>query len=222
MSTSGIDSWIGDYYQSIPSEERHSFCLGQMCWAPIPYIPPCDPLSILDIQEYNPLDESRISFRIVPATKNIFRDRHVPIKALEWQTDEEIIPLKAKRRPVIVVSQEQHTVEAARTPDRLVTYLVTPIYSAASHDPAFVTRIKHLEYSQFFHLAEDSRFNRREAFARLDRIQPAHRTLMEPMAVRLSDSAWMLLKAWISYYLTGDLDEYIAGIRNELLKEFYS
>ena len=179
-------------------------------------------MSILDIQDYNPIDESRLSFRIVPASQNIFRDRHVPIKALEWQTDEEIIPLKAKMRPVIVISQEQYTVEAARTPDKLVTYLVAPIYSVADHDPAFVARIKHLEYNQFFYLAEDAGFNRREAFVRLDRIQPTHKTLMKPRPVRISDSAWTLLKAWIFYYITGDLDELVAEIRNDLLKEFYT
>lgn len=218
-----MQSWIGDFYQRVPPEEHYSFHMGQFYWAPIPYVPPCSPLHILDIQSYDPLNESRISFKIVPATKNVFKDRHVPIKALEWQTDEEIIPLRAKKRPVVIISQEQHDVAAVRTPDDLVTYLVAPVYSITpDHDPAFVARIKHLEYNQFFYLAEDSRFNRREAFARLDRIQPAHKRLMEPIPVRLSESAWMLLKAWVIYYLTGELDELIADIRSELLKEFYT
>jgi hypothetical protein len=32
---------------------------------------------------------------------------------------------------------------------------------------------------------------------------------MAPIPVRLSESAWMLLKAWVIYYLTGELDELI-------------
>jgi hypothetical protein len=71
-------------------------------------------------------------------------------------------------------------------------------------------------------LAEDSHFNRKESFVRLDRIQPAHKTLLEPMPFRLSDDALFIFKAWVIYYLTGDLDELVAGIRNELLKEFYT
>ena len=218
-----MQRWVGDFYQRVPSEDQYSFGQGQFYWAPIPYLPPCDPLHILDIKDYDPRDETRITLTIVPATRNAFRDRHVPIKALEWETDEEIIPLRAKKRPVVVISQEQHDVAAVRTPDDLVTYLVAPVYSiTAEHDPAFVARVKHLEYNQFFYLAEDSHFNRREAFARLDRIQPAHKRLMEPIPVRLSDSAWMLFKGWVSYYLTGELDELIADIRSELLKEFYT
>jgi hypothetical protein len=148
-----MQRWIREFYAAVPQEERYKFHAGQFCRAPVPYVPSCHPLSLLDIKDYDPLNETRITFRIVPATANAFRDRHIPIKALEWETDEEIFPLKAKKRPVLIVSTEQYDATAVRTPDRLITYLVAPVYSvSADHDPAFIARMRHLEYNQFFYL----------------------------------------------------------------------
>ena len=217
----GIGELIGDFYERVPTSDR-SLQLGQFCWAPIPYIPPRKPLVILDLKEYDPRDESMLTFRMVTATASAFKDRHVPIKAIDWETDEEIIPLKAKMRPAIVVSCEQYSASTARTPDNLLTYLMGPVYTVNGHDPAFIARLKSLEYNQFFWLAEDTRFNRKEALVRLDRIQPVNSQPAEITNVRLSESAWMVLRAWIIYYLTGDLDSDIADIRRELLKQCYT
>jgi hypothetical protein len=143
------------------------------------------------------------------------------------RTDERALVIRAKRRPVIIISQA--TVgwsDSGRQQDD--SYLVAPVYSFGgdetklSYRQTFIDRVKAYMYWQLFYLPPDGRRRIREGFVRLDRIQSVHRELLDHMPIRLSDDVIELLRDWIRVYLGEDLREvngFLLEYRQEAVRQ---
>ena len=131
---------------------------------------------------------------------------------LGTRSDERAVIIRAKRRPVILISTPVSPwADSRRRHDD--SFLIAPVYSFAgdetkqTYSPTFIERVKGYFYWQLFYLPGDPSVGIREGFVRLDRIQAIHKTLLEHMAVRLSDDAQPLLHSWIRVYLGETLSE---------------
>ncbi len=136
------------------------------------------------------------------------------------RSDERAMIVRAKRRPVIIISQAG-TERPDSTRTQADCFLVAPVYSFAgdetrlSYSQAFIERVKAYEYWQLFYLPGYAPAGIKEGFVRLDRIQAIHKNLLEQMSVMMSDVAQDLLLSWIRVYLGEEL-----RVVNSLLSDY--
>lgn len=231
-----LADYIGGFYIEPPLDYRTSFRPGQLYWAPAFFLPPhpdvlyevsCDP------------SEAKLVFRIQPMTAKSFRGAHRPLATIQLPSTEELIAIRAKKRIVVLLSQENFVAEpttsqAARsTKLHEQSYACLPLYGVhrAATEPGFplevVARIQALMYNQFFYLpqypstAEEPMVY--EAIGRLDRIQVFHRDTLafDPLRLALHPDLLFVLQEWMRNYLTGQIDGAISEMRRELIGELY-
>lgn len=135
-----------------------------------------------------------------------------PDPTLGTRSDERAVIIRAKRRPVILISTPVSPwADSRRRHDD--SFLVAPVYSFGgdetklAYNPTFIERVKGYFYWQLFYLPGVPSVRIREGFVRLDRIQAIHQSLLEHMPVRLSGDAQLLLHNWIRVYLGETLSE---------------
>ena len=153
-----------------------------------------------------------------------------PDHTLETRSDERAVVLRAKRRPVILISTPVSPwADSRRRHDD--SFLVAPVYSFGgdetklNYSPTFIERVKEYFYWQLFYLPGDPGAGIREGFVRLDRIQAIHKSLLEHMPVRLSDDAQPLLHSWIRVYLgetLSEVDDLLFEYREEAISRLSS
>ena len=134
-----------------------------------------------------------------------------PNVTLGTRSDERAVIVRAKNRPVILMSKPVvRQRDSGRRQDEC--FLVAPMYSFGgdetklAYSQAFVERVKGYVYWQLFYLPEGGGSRIREGFVRLDRIQVVHKDLLEHMPVMLSDDTQLLLRDWIRVYLGEEVD----------------
>ena len=187
--------------------------IGQFFWAPALYL--------FGEQGRNPYvvrsayNQSRrdYDYRVSPMqSAREFSAPQEPDPTLGTRSDERAVILRAKRRPVILISTPASPwSDSRRRHDD--SFLVAPVYSFGgdetklAYSPTFIERVKGYFYWQLFYLPGDRGAGIREGFVRLDRIQAMHQSLLEHMPVRLSDDAQPLLRNWIRVYLGETLSE---------------
>ena len=200
-----------EYYQSLRPGPILSrlYSVGQIFWAPILFLPGQSRLYVVR-GAYSAKDLS-YKYSVEPARSDEFDGLNEPIQPLGIRSNERPLVVGAKRRPVVLVSrQTARWSDLGRTQDE--SYLVAPIYSFGgdetklSYSPAMVERVKAYVYWQLFYLPASREGRVKEGFARLDRIQPVHKDLLEQRPVMLSDDARTLLQSWIRVYFGEELD----------------
>lgn len=104
-----------------------------------------------------------------------------------------------------------------REQDFAECYAVAPLYTFGDKYPAeFKAHIAAFRYPQFFYLPPDEEDGIRESFVRLDRLQVAARQLLLPKPTYLSTDAHQLFNEWLTYYMTGELPDYLRELIAEL------
>ena len=140
-----------------------------------------------------------------------FENIEEPIQSLGIRADERALIVGAKKRPVILVSQQAAPWTDVRRSQE-DCYVVAPVYSFGgdetklAYTQPMIERIKSYVYWQFFYLPATSSGRIQEGFVRLDRIQAIHRNLLEHHPLMLSDDVIELLRSWIRVYLGEALD----------------
>ena len=170
-------------------------------------------------------NRSAYEYHVEPIRQNEFDSPRTLNPVLGIQSDERAVIVKAKRRPVILISRVgTGRADSTRTQDEC--YLVAPVYSFAgdetrlSYSQTFIERVKAYEYWHLFYLPEYAPARIRESFVRLDRIQAIHKSLLEQMPVMLSDDVQNLLRSWIRVFLGEEpdaVDDTLAAYRQQAI-----
>jgi hypothetical protein len=137
----------------------------------------------------------------------------LPFKDLNLDTDEDLLIVKVKRRPVVVLSRaivDEQKAEPSRFQD---SFWCVPSYTLVDHfdhpqfELSFIEKVRALSYKCCFPLPYDPHLHDREAMLRLDRIQPIPRHLLKPTERRLSKEWTLYLQEWVRFYITGSLGD---------------
>lgn len=232
-----LEDYIGGLYVQPPLDYRSAFLPGQIYWTPTFYLPPHPEV----LFEVNPdPSEAKLRFEIRRATPKSFRGSHRPLASIRLQSVEELVAIKAKKRLVVLLSQENF--EAADLVRRVAkgskvhekSYVCLPLYGVhrEATEKGFprevVARIRALMYNQFFYFPQYPEESETplvyEAIGRLDRLQVFHRDSLaaDPVRISLHPDLLEVLCEWIRFHLTGKLDENIAELRRELTGELYA
>ena len=199
--------------------------IGQILWAPSPYL--------LDNNRRQAVkstysESAGDQFRLEPADlRTEFNQPGQISHPLNLRRDERALVIRAKRRPVIVISRPvARWIDGRRQQED--SYLVAPVYSfegdetKLSYSQTFIDRVKAYMYWQLFYLPRSGNRLIREGFVRLDRIQAVHRELLDPMPIRLSDDLIELLRDWIRGYMGETLQEvnpFLLEYRQEAVRQ---
>ena len=168
---------------------------------------------------------STYEYRVEPIRQGEFDNPGTIIQELRIRPDERAAILRAKRRPVVLISRAG-TGRADSTRIQDECYLVAPVYSfegdesRLSYNQAFIERVKAYEYWHIFYLPEYTPARIRESFVRLDRIQAIHKSLLEQMPVMLTDDVQALLQSWTRVFLgeeLSDVNDLLYTYRNQAI-----
>ena len=174
------------------------------------------PAERLQVLRHNdPAREERSGYRIVEEPADIFN--HAPIHETRLRRDEEILAIRAKRRPVVVAGLPAAWERGGgRLRERSVICL--PVYSFQPNDSAeFRARVNALEYPAWIPFPTDDALGVREGFIRLDRMQAIERRQLDPMRLALTEPAKQVVSEWTRYHLTGQIDPIMLEMRADLV-----
>ena len=169
------------------------------------------------LRHNDPAREERSAYRIVEEPADIFN--HAPIHETRLRQDEEILAIRAKRRPVVVAglpAEWEHG--GGRLKER--SAVCPPVYSfQPSDNEEFRARVKALEYPAWIPFPADDALRLREGFIRLDRMQAVERQQLDPMRLALTKPAEQVVSEWTRYHITRQIDPIMLEIRADLISQ---
>jgi hypothetical protein len=154
----------------------------------------------LKITRVDPLDDSKLDYRVCGRTEEIFD--HPPVASLKMQSTEGAVVAETKRdRPVIVIGGT-HTSELLGHADRTThaeIAMVVPVYKAEQYTDAMRRRMQIYGIANVFYLPAASSLAFKEGFTRLDHVQavPQGRR-SKHRGLKLSDDAFAALRTLLS------------------------
>lgn len=202
------------YYRQTSVAEAKQFNRGQLCEAPGYYLP--REFQAISLERYDPRNEDNNLYKIMRNPPTLFD--HPPVYELRLSSKEELIIIKCKLRPFIIVSHEIIEWLYPGGEPREECYVGVPLYSFHDdHIPEFRNRVRCLEYPTLIYLPSDERLGVREGFARLDRVQVIPKAWLTPRTIALTEDAFFFLSEWLRFYITGEIDELFSQYRRELM-----
>lgn len=162
-----IDEWFRDgFYKKLPLGYHNdaNFCFGQVFWTHAYY--PHENLElwrpVMDPAE--PTKTVASQFRITTAGQDAFK-RTLPLHVPRLETNEEFIVVRAKIRPVILIQTElplagvdnrgyRGKIQRRRTLVAQVFGLADSVTREPQFSPAFVDRVRKMEFPQLMFLPE--------------------------------------------------------------------
>lgn len=191
---------VVDYYEQTGNEsERHD--VGQLYWAMFPIMPesrqctrigPAFLCTPYDVTRFNPGEEG-------------------PDVELGTESDEFLATVKYQMRPVVILAPKRPSHEwESRGKHSGDMCLVAPSYtvydevsSRYKYNKPFIWRAIAYYYNSVFYLEPSEDYNVKESIVRFDRVCSLHTSwLVQPRAVKLTESAFGLMQEWFRYYLT--------------------
>jgi hypothetical protein len=150
---------------------------------------------------------------IGPQNSDTFNHRPVAMAPYTLESSEAFIVLRAKGRPVVVLSEPLQFSGWLRR-DFPPSVLACPLYSFKDrHLPEFRNRVFAMEYPMAFYLPDSGDFP--ESFGRFDRLLVLPTGFLKPTAVRLTAFALKLLREHLWWFLTGQIgDQDVAALRS--------
>jgi len=208
MSEKYLDEVFDSYYNPIGPKYRSSYLFGQFFWTHVLY-------ALENLEFWRPVDYDETKthpteFEIATSTDDAF-NRPAPLYTPKLEIDEELIVLRAKRRPVILIvpAPERIALPQIRGGGRVHRNLaiVAPLYSVATKEgkakyhPDFINMIRTLEFPHLFFCP--SYLPIRDSICRLDSIQTSFLSHLEPIDLRLCDEVLNVFKGQLEHHLTG-------------------
>lgn len=208
----GAEELISRYYESATTQEQNGYERGQIYWAPSLFIEH-------ELKAFYPRGQP--PWGTEPTLWEIRREddstfEHPPLRRPELRADEAFVVLKAKRRPVIIMSSHPEVWTYRSGQRREEVFLVIPMFSFEEDPVEFKLRMKALSYRELFYLAEDAVLGMEEGFARFDRSHVVAKKWLRRRGVRLSADALDVMTEWFNFFLTGKASDFIIEYRNDL------
>lgn len=222
-----LDDLIENFYEPVGPQFRGAYERGQIFWAHIGY-------TREDLQLWRPagLDTSQTSanhFKIEQAGADAF-SRSLPLYTPRLEIREEFIVVKAKKRPVILVSPApgNRGIPNLRRGGRIYRSLcvVAPVYSLVSQDSgevkypqAFINKIRMLAFPEFLFLPEAPGVLRCASYARLGEFQSVYQPHLEPCNLRLREEVRHILEGQVQFLISGIYGQEFEMYREQLLNQ---
>lgn len=205
----GLSQIIQPFYRNLTEEEKsNSPVQGQICL--IPGIFPDTIPQVIEAHRHDKRDHSEADFTIRNLKETDYGPKDtLPIKHLNIKSGEELLAVRSKRRPAIIISPDTYISAAVakmlpsmgkkhlQQPD---TFVAFPLFSAqvdgagTGFPPKMICRIKVLMYPQYFYvpLSNVKSIPIKEGVVRLDRIQvivSRNPSVLQPKNYALSKDA---------------------------------
>ena len=139
---------------------------------------------------------------------------------------EEFLVVRAKKRPVVLISPSDPALVKIPSQGRKVAHNVSPValvFSAVNKagyskfHPTFIERVRLLEYPQFLFLPTGGPLEL-DSLMRFDELQSVSETNLEPTGYKLNDELIVILKSQLCFLLTGLAGEIFHDWAAELRK----
>lgn len=212
-----MTSLISEYYRGTTQAEAKKLNFGQICFAPGYYL--TDNITTLELVDYNPKNE-RLNRYAVARPQQPVLFNHTPVHDLHLEHNEEMLVIKAKKRPFIIASHSPLEWPLGATRLKEKGFVCLPIFSFHPEDTtAFKARIAAMEYPCWIYLPEDTSRNIKEGFIRLDRLQVIEKNHIEPTQTALTEDSWFFISEWLRYYLTNQIEDVFMDERKEMMSK---
>jgi len=228
----GLKEWINNFggfelYEELPMRSRIDFQNGQFYKAHVKY-PFVAPPKILELENYDPENESKTTFKITKFDQNSQRQSQFPIKSLNLHSDERLYILAGKPRPVIVLGYVENKWLGVEK-EKMV--LCLPIASFhLRHTVEQIVSIQLFEIPHLFYSKPPKNGVHLESAARFELIQPIQIEELQPIKnihnrpSKLSSYGFKLLLNHLAKFLSNKpiyekLDEDITAFRNLIREE---
>jgi len=227
-----IDEWFEDcFYAELPLGYHNpaNFCLGQIFWTHAYY--PHENLElwrpVVDPDE--PTKTIASQFRITPAGQDAFK-RTLPLHVPKLETNEEFIVVRAKIRPVILIQTElplagvdnrgyRGRIQRPRALVAQVFGLADTITGEPQFNPAFVDRVRKMEFPQLMFLPKKPGLFEVDSLLRLDEAQSVFVPHLHTKPFRLGDGVTTILRHQLAFLQTGLGPNEYTELRELLMNE---
>lgn len=208
---------IGEYYESLKSDEGWAMKPGQFCYTHVVY-PQAYP-KILNLIQYDPKYENRSIFTIKNYSSG--DEHHYPIKDLNLREDEMYYIYIGKIRLVIVLGYVDSEWLGSNRSQRIL--LCAPVFSFKSaHSQEMVIRTQAFDFPNLFYLPPSPSGCSEESAVRFEMVQPIMSGYIQPFYDRLNnkpiilnEAAYRLLMGHLVKFLCGEIIN--KDINNDIL-----
>ncbi len=208
-----IDDWFGSgFYKELPLGYHTSFSFGQFFWTHAYY--PHENLELWrPVPDPNEATKSYAGhFQLQPAGRDAF-NRGFPLYTPALKTDEEFLVVRAKVRPVLLIQPEipiadvdnrgyRGKVHRRRCTVAQVFGLAEPATGHASFSPAFVERVRRMEYPQLMFLPKKPGLFNVDSIMRMDELQSVFIPHLKATKFALADEVSSILCDQIQFLFT--------------------
>ena len=204
---------LGPAYATYPGE---SIKVGVVCVAVIPFVmEKCYAIRPLDP---DPQSSEHKRYQIAQETPaglaSEDQDKwRLPFKDLNLDVDEDLLVIKVKRRPVVVLSRaivDERKADPSRFQNSfwcVPSYTLMDEFDHPQWDVNIIENVRALSYRCCFPLPYDAHLHDRESTLRFDRTQPITRHCLKATELRLSKEWTLYLQEWARFYITGRLGD---------------
>lgn len=222
-----LEHLIRPFYEQIGAGYRATVMRGQICFVHIGY-------TRENLEVWRPVaqDASRTTgtaFELVPAPGDAFK-RPSPLVNPRLETHEELLGVRAKRRPVIFIGAAPGPADIAPLRDggrvhrRLA--VVIPVYSlvnrltgAAKYPPEFIERLRTLTYPDFLYLPPCPGILAVPSYARVGELQAVYQPHLDHRDARLVPDALGILQDQLDWLTTGTYEGLLELYREQLVNQ---
>ena len=222
-----LDDVIVPFYEPVGATFRSAYVRGQIFFVQIGYTR--ENLEVWRPSAYDVSRTSATAFQLVAAPGDAFA-RAAPLHAPRLETNEEFLGVRAKRRPVILLSPAPPDPQAPRVRTGGRVYrrlaLVGPAYSLVNrhtgqlkYHPAFVEKLRMLAYPEFLYLPPYPGVLAFESYARVSELQAVYEPHLDARDAKLSAEALQVLQDQVLYLTTGRYEGAHADYREQLMHQ---
>lgn len=226
----GIFKFFDKFYE----ETSGTPAVGDIYWVPTPFIQECPRL--LSTKRRSPERHDEVDFTLERIGPSHYRgERDLPIQLLKLEAREELMAIKSKRRPCVVVAKSnigpscfdslpKNEAKLAKHLSKEI-YLVAPLFSCShinkptSFGAELVKRIRLLNYEHLFCLPDfrGKICTEPRSIVRLDYIQPSFLgTGCETTGKKLSGEFLAFFMEYVNCYVSGSETEFLKELRQIL------
>jgi hypothetical protein len=222
-----LEDLVDPFYEAVGQNFRNLFVRGQILYTHIGYTQ--QNLEVWRPTGLDPSATAATSFRIVAAPGDSF-NRGAPLHTPRLETNEEFPAVRAKRRPVILMSPSTpvRQAQAVRGGGRVYRPLaiVVPVFSLVNrltgqlkYDPQFVERMRRLEFPEFLYLPPRAGVLPVPSYARIGEAQAVYEPHLDAMDLKLVPDVLEVVQDALWWLTTETYGGTLAAYREQLLNQ---